>query len=320
MNKTRINHLEELNNSDYKIADDQPDINNWKIVDTTGKNVGKVKDMLFDKEAMKVRYIITNLKNGEIFSDDREVLIPIGKAQLNTSNERIVVPNVNQNQLSNLPHYRDTDSMTQEDEVAIRNAFGGTTAGTYDRKTFYDNDDFSEDKFYDADNRTDNRTDNVRNNEGKVEVIEEDVEVGKREVETGGARVSSRVVERPVEERVNLREENVKVNRNPVDRPANSADLENYQEKTIEETETKEVPVVNKEARVVEEVSLEKDVNKKEEVIKDTVKETKVDVDKNVNRNDNDRLTNTDNLNRDRDRLDNDKDRLTDDRDKNRNV
>lgn len=318
MNKTRINHLQELNHSDYKIADDQPDINNWTIYDSAGKKVGKVKDMLFDEQAHKVRYIITNLKNGEVYNDDRNVLIPIGKAQLNTSKERIIVPNVNQKQLSTVPQYRDTDSMTQEDEVAIRNAYGtgGTTAtaDTYDRKTFYDNDAFDEEKFYN--HEAGNRNDQARNTEGKVDVIEEDVEVGKRKVETGGARVTSRIVERPVEERVNLKEENVKVNRNPVDRPANSADLNKKGGQTLEATETKEVPVVNKEARVVEEVSLEKDVNRKEEVIKDTVKETKVDVDKDVNRNNTDRTSNT----TDRDRLNNDKDRLNNDRNKNRNI
>ncbi len=87
-------------------------------------------------------------------------------------------------------------------------------------------------------------------------------------------------MERPVEERVNLREENVKVKRNPVDRPADSADMDNFKEKTIEATETSEVPVVNKEARVKEEITLEKEVKNKEEVIKDKVKETKVDIDK----------------------------------------
>lgn len=319
MNKTRINHLKELNHSDYKIADDQPDINNWKIYDSTGKKVGKVKDMLFDEEAHKVRYIITNLKDGELYKDDRDVLIPIGRAQLNTSNERIVVPNINRDKLTTIPQYRDTDSMTQEDEVAIRNAFGTGTAATadYDRKTFYNNEAFDEERFYNPE--AENRNENVRNTEGKVDVIEEDVEVGKRKVETGGARVSSRIVERPVEERVNLKEENVKVKRNPVDRPANSADLKNRQGKTLEETETKEVPVVNKEARVVEEVSLEKDVNRKDEVVKDTVKETKVDVDKDVNRTNKDRLTNN-TTDRNKDRLTNDRDRLDKDKNKNRNV
>ncbi|MDT0691005.1 PRC and DUF2382 domain-containing protein [Salegentibacter sp. F188] len=311
MNKRRINHLKELNKSDYKIADDQPNINNWTIYDSAGKKVGKVKDMLFDEQAHKVRYIITNLKNGEVYSDDRNVLIPIGRAQLNTSKERIMVPNVNQNHLSTVPQYRNTDTMTQEDEVAIRNAYstGGTTAtaDTYDRETFYSDDAFDEEKFYNPE--AGHTRDNLNHRDEKVDVIEEDVEVGKKEVQTGGAKVSSRIVERPVEERIKLKEEDVKVKRNPVDRPADSADLKGKQGKTITETETKEVPVVNKEARVVEEVSLEKDVNKKEEVIEDTVKETKVDVDKNIHRNDKDRTANT----TERDRLDKDKN-------KNRNI
>ena len=72
----------------------------------------------------------------------------------------------------------------------------------------------------------------------------------------------------------------VKVKRNPVDKPADASKMKNFEEKTIEAKETSEVPVVNKEARIKEEISLEKEVKNKKEVIKDKVKETKVDVDK----------------------------------------
>lgn len=276
--RTRINHLEELNHSDYKIAEDQPNIDNWKIVDKSDKRVGKVHDMLFDKERMKVRYIITNLKDGEIMNEDRKVLIPIGQAQLNTNKERVVVPNITKDHLTALPKYDKADNLTQEDETLIVNTFTGIKGTTeYKKETFYDKDSFNEDKFYDHDKKSnmENRTSNQ-----KVDVVEENLEVGKKEVQTGGAKVTSRVVERPVEERVNLREENVKVNRNPVDKPADSSKMKNFEEKTIEKKETSEVPVVNKEARIKEEVTLEKEVKNKEEVIKDKVRETKVDIDK----------------------------------------
>ncbi|UJH92336.1 PRC and DUF2382 domain-containing protein [Antarcticibacterium sp. 1MA-6-2] len=267
----RGTRLKELDHSDYKIAENQPKIDNWKILDTSGKKVGKVKDLLFDEQALKVRYIITNLKKGDFLDEDRDVLIPIGQAQLDRENERVIVPNINRELLTGLPHYRKVDDLTHDDETRVRNSFAGTTAGTYDRDNFYDHEHFDEDRFYDDDR---NRS------KGKVDVVEENLEVGKREVETGGARISSRIVERPAEERVNLREEHVHVNRNPVDRPADSADLKNYENRTIEEHETSEVPVVNKEARVVEEVSLEKDVENREEVIKDKVRKTEVDVDR----------------------------------------
>jgi stress response protein YsnF len=44
--------------------------------------------------------------------------------------------------------------------------------------------------------------------------------------------------------------------------------------------ERTEVPVVNKEARVVEEISLNKEVTERDETIRDTVRDTEVDIDK----------------------------------------
>jgi len=111
-----------------------------------------------------------------------------------------------------------------------------------------------------------------------IPIIEENLQIGKRTVETGGARLRSRIVERPVEESLRLREERVTVERNAVNRPATEADFTNFKEGTIEVTETAEVPVVAKEARVVEEVSLGKEVNEREETIRDTVRKTEVDV------------------------------------------
>jgi len=111
-----------------------------------------------------------------------------------------------------------------------------------------------------------------------IPVIEENLEVGKREVQSGGARLHSRIVERPVEEHIRLRSERVNVERNPVNREATSADFDTFKEGTIELTERKEVPIVNKEARVVEEVSLNKEVEENEETIRDTVRKTEVDI------------------------------------------
>jgi len=112
----------------------------------------------------------------------------------------------------------------------------------------------------------------------KIPIIEENLEVGKREVKTGGVRVRSRIVERPVEESLRLREERVNIERNTVDRPATAADLQNFQERDIEMVERAEVPVVSKEARVVEEVSIGKNVEERNETIQDTVRKTEVDV------------------------------------------
>ena len=114
---------------------------------------------------------------------------------------------------------------------------------------------------------------------GTFPVVEERLDVGKREVERGGARVHSRIVERPVEETVRLREEHVTVNRRPVDREVTDADLQHFQPGEMVITEHAEVPIVGKESRVVEEVEVGKEVAERDETVRDTLRSTQVDVD-----------------------------------------
>jgi stress response protein YsnF len=114
--------------------------------------------------------------------------------------------------------------------------------------------------------------------DNSLPVIEENMDISKREVQTGGVRLRSRIVERPVEENLRLRQERVRVERVPVDRPATERDLDAFREGEIEVTETSEVPVVRKDARVVEEVRLTKDVNETDEVVRDSVRKTDVEV------------------------------------------
>ena len=109
-------------------------------------------------------------------------------------------------------------------------------------------------------------------------VMEEQLIVGKREVLQGGVRAYTRIVEKPVEETVNLQQEHVQVERRPVDRPVAPSELEAFKEGTIEMTERTEEPVVTKQARVIEEVVLHKDVEERAETIRDTVRHTEVQV------------------------------------------
>jgi uncharacterized protein (TIGR02271 family) len=109
-------------------------------------------------------------------------------------------------------------------------------------------------------------------------VVEEELQIGKREVQRGGVRVYSRVTERPVEETVRLREEQVQVERRPVNRPADVNQPAAFKEGVIEMATTAEEPVVSKRARVIEEVVIRKDVKERTETVRDTVRRTDVDV------------------------------------------
>ena len=111
-----------------------------------------------------------------------------------------------------------------------------------------------------------------------IPIVQEELAVGKHQVQSGGARIRTYVTERPVEESISLHEEHVTVDRRPVDRAVTAGDLSAFQEGTMEVTETAEVPVVAKEARVVEEVVVGKTATDRTETVRDTVRRTDVDV------------------------------------------
>jgi len=112
-----------------------------------------------------------------------------------------------------------------------------------------------------------------------IPVVEEEIRVGKREVESGGVRVETHVTETPVNEQVTLREEHVNIERRTVDQPVDAATMTDaFREGTFEVRERDEQAVVSKEARVVEEVVINKDVQQRTETIQDTVRRTDVDI------------------------------------------
>ena len=112
----------------------------------------------------------------------------------------------------------------------------------------------------------------------RIPVVQEELNVGKRQVSTGGVRIYTRVTDQPVEERHQVREERARVERRQVDRPATEADMNALKDGQIEVRETAEELVVSKTARVVEEVEIAKDVSEREEVVRDTVRRTNVEV------------------------------------------
>ena len=112
-----------------------------------------------------------------------------------------------------------------------------------------------------------------------VQVVEEELEVGKRRVATGGVRVTSSVSEVPVEETVTLREEKVAAERRNVDRELSPEEAEAaFEGRTVEALGTSEQAEVTKQARVVGEVSLGKQTQEREETVRDTVRRTEVEV------------------------------------------
>jgi uncharacterized protein (TIGR02271 family) len=110
-----------------------------------------------------------------------------------------------------------------------------------------------------------------------LEVIEEQLEIGKQEIERGRLRIYTRVSERNVSEQVSLRDETLRIQRRPVDRRI-EINAQTFSSRAFEIGEVDEIAVVHKVARVIEEVRLDKETVEKLETVRATLRRSDVKV------------------------------------------
>lgn len=235
---------------EYDLVNSGQECIGWTVVDQAGTEIGKVTEMLINTDTEMVDSVLVDSRK-RISAND-----------FSLSDKRVVVRGI-----------------MHDGELEMSGAEGAATtaatANTHDQPMQRQ----TEAKHVSGVTRAANEGETV------IPIIEEQLAVGKRTVESGAARVRTTIQEVPVEESVTLREEHVTVERHAVNRPVGDASAA-FTEGTIELTEKAEVPVVSKEARVVEEVMVGKQVTEREETVRDTVKRTEVDVEE-VNRGDN---------------------------------
>jgi stress response protein YsnF len=302
-------HLVELGGSNYEIVDGEPNIKGWDVKNELGELIGEVDELLFDPQSRQVRYLVVELDQKLGLDDDKKVLVPIGIAELYkdghaqdqednidtenvvedytgsnlnpdyeiegvydpSSDGKVVVLPVSIEQLALLPSYQ-KGNITPETESTVRNIFSGLGAAglaevlsSYNRDDFYVHDHFNENNFYDR---------------KKLSGSEEKLEIGNQEVQTSGAYITSRTVKDPLEESINLNEEHVNVEHTPVNSSVDSSDPGVFQEQYLDIPEHAKGPVIDKEARVIEDIYITKDLDDKEETIRETVRNTKVEAER----------------------------------------
>ncbi|OWJ85915.1 YsnF/AvaK domain-containing protein [Haematobacter missouriensis] len=110
-----------------------------------------------------------------------------------------------------------------------------------------------------------------------IPIVEEQLRVGKRDVNLGRVRVRSYVVETPVSEEVTLHSDHVEIDRHPVDRAVKAGE-DLFRERVIEAEEHAEEAVISKEARVKEEIALRRHQEEHTETVSDKVRHTEVEI------------------------------------------
>lgn len=103
-NEHQLKNLTELNHSAFAVRAGQPNLTTWTVVNSARQFIGTIRDLLID-EQHKVRYLILNLTGNNWHIEEREVLIPIGIAELHSPTQEIMLPNITAQQVSVLPDY-----------------------------------------------------------------------------------------------------------------------------------------------------------------------------------------------------------------------
>jgi hypothetical protein len=88
---TRFERLSRL--GDYKVDKHQIDPRGWDVINSTGRNIGEVKDLIVDTATMRATYLDVEL-DSKLFDlrGDPHVLIPIERAERQDGQKRLLVP------------------------------------------------------------------------------------------------------------------------------------------------------------------------------------------------------------------------------------
>ena len=95
--------------------------------DTTDEKTGIVKDILVDETEGKFRYLIVDLG---FWILGKKVLLPIGLARINFTNERVYAKGITKEQAEKLPEFNDHLKLDSNYEEQLRTIYGTTASYT----------------------------------------------------------------------------------------------------------------------------------------------------------------------------------------------
>lgn len=131
----------------FEVKKNFRDPRGWDVLLGDGTKVGKVTELIVDIDKLTTRYLEVKLDKKAIkFDHDRNVLVPVGAARLDSDKDFVVLDSMEVRQLNALPPY-DRHELTREYENAVVAGFGSTDNttefntredGFYQNRTFDD--------------------------------------------------------------------------------------------------------------------------------------------------------------------------------------
>jgi uncharacterized protein (TIGR02271 family) len=252
-------HLGRLNDlDDYKVADGFPDPRGWHVKTTDGHTVGKVDDLIVDTQQMRVRYVSVEVDRSVAQAardaatpgdQGTHTLLPIGAVQLDDAQDDVLVDGYTLDQVAGLPRYSGAITREYESSLVDRHrrrgaagAVGGTVAAAgaamaagaekvKDAVTGgghgYDTDDYDDQRLYARRRQAGAAGAVSAAGEQRITLAEEQLAVGKRQASAGEVELRKTVETERVQEQVELRHDEVSVERRPITDPSQVSAADN---------------------------------------------------------------------------------------------
>ncbi len=228
------------------------------VCDSAGEKIGTVEEIFYDQQTRVPEWIGV----GTGFFGTKRVLVPVKGAQVT---EEGLIVGYSKEQVKGSPDI-DEDEISQQCEADLAAHYG---LG------------YSKQRSQTGLTEGGKQPQGGKRGESQESVTrsEEELEVGKRSVETGKARLRKWVETEPVELEVELKSEVARVTREQIDQPVGEHE---FGEEEVELPLHAEKPVVQKQAVAKERVGLEKDVQTHKQTVKDEVRKERVEVEGDV--------------------------------------
>jgi len=262
---------------DYKVADGNPDPRGWDVI-ANGTKVGEVDRLIADLGALKVRYLDVELDDDFAGTKDRHVLIPIGAARLDDDHDNVLLQGMTRDALIGLPAFSANTPITRDYENSLRERMtGAPVPQPRSGRDYYDHEHFDENRFFGKRGAT--ASDERNERLVRIPIAEEEMRVGKRQVQAGEVDVRKTVETRHVEQPVTRRREEVEVERRPIKGDQAAAGAADFQEGEVRIPLMEEEVVVEKRPVAKEEVVIRKHAVEDTENVGADLKRERVDID-----------------------------------------
>lgn len=144
--RSRVVPLDDLD--DYEVAEGEPDVEGWEVIASDGREIGKIKNLLADPAAMKVRYLDIDLERDLVRNrDSSHILIPIGHVRVIEEDKRVMVESLSSSEVLELPEYTG-GPVSREYESTLRQRFDREYQPGAADEDFYSHDMYDEERFY----------------------------------------------------------------------------------------------------------------------------------------------------------------------------